>query len=75
MIARLTLEEKYQKHCRCAGSSLLTRSMADVNRILAAPRVMERRCSSRVGVSNRMIARCKVTSAAKYERRSDPGTR
>ena len=72
MIARLTFDAKYQKLCRWAGSSLLTRSMAVVKRIFAAARVMERRFSSALLESNLMIARWRVTSAAKYARWRDP---
>lgn len=72
MIARFTLEAKYQKLWRCAGSSLLTSSMADVKRIFAAALVMDRRLSSRLVESKRMMARWRHTSAAKYARCSDP---
>ena len=65
MMARLTFEEKYQKLWRCAGSNLLTKSIADVNLAFAAARVMDLRLSSMFLESNLIIARCKVTSAAK----------
>lgn len=68
MMARFTFDAKYQKLCRWAGSNLLTRSIAEVNRILAAARVMERSWSSTLEESKRMIARWRVTSAAKYAR-------
>jgi hypothetical protein len=47
----------YQKHWRCAGSSLLIISSADVNLACAAARVMDLMFSSIEGESNRIIAR------------------
>lgn len=46
--------------------------MADVNRALAAERVMVRNSEEVLGESKRIMARWRVTSAAKYARRRDP---